>query len=312
MKRVLITALAIILLGAIVLVFKFFVFGREGSGGLEIDSSPKASVFIDGIQMGITPYSSQKIKPGEHLIRLMPEGDSSGQQLSWEGKVIVSPIVMTAVKRAFGETEDRSSILIISLEKIPSKKTSAIAVVSSPNNTTVRVDGETKGFSPVSLDDLPAKSYEIVVSAAGYEEKSFLAKTIAGYKVLVQVQLARKIDGIVESTASAQMESGLGSTPAAGKPFPFVSPKATPSPGGSVTDLPAKPYVTIKDTPNGFLRVRSLPSITGAELAKVKTGAQLPYLNEKQEDANKDIWYKVEYKTGQSGWVSGSYVELSE
>ena len=59
--------------------------------------------------------------------------------------------------------------------------------------------------------------------------------------------------------------------------------------------------VTILDTPTGWLRVRSEPSTAGTEVAKVDPGKEFPFLEEDGE------WYKIEYASGQIGWISSEY-----
>jgi|694.fasta_scaffold00773_31 hypothetical protein len=59
--------------------------------------------------------------------------------------------------------------------------------------------------------------------------------------------------------------------------------------------------VEISKTSVGFLRVRNNPSTTGAEVAKVNPGAKFDVLEEKSS------WYKIEYESGKTGWISGTY-----
>lgn len=80
------------------------------------------------------------------------------------------------------------------------------------------------------------------------------------------------------------------------------APAATPQPAAS---LPAnlgtggQYLVIISTTPTGFLRVRETPG--GREVAEVKSGDKLPFLDEQ------DGWYKVTLEDGTVGWVSMKY-----
>jgi uncharacterized protein YgiM (DUF1202 family) len=71
-----------------------------------------------------------------------------------------------------------------------------------------------------------------------------------------------------------------------------------------------RPYVKIKDTPTGFLNVRSEPSTSGGDetiVIKIDPGEVYKFI-----DANDLGWYKIEYKRGEQGWISGRYAELYE
>ena len=61
---------------------------------------------------------------------------------------------------------------------------------------------------------------------------------------------------------------------------------------------------TIKTTATGWLRVRSLPSLSGVELAKVNTGESFDVLEEKTG------WTKIKVSETVMGWVSTDYVDV--
>jgi hypothetical protein len=289
------SVLALVLIGLLV---KKFILGREKLGALSVSSTPRATVFVDDIQVGITPYFEDKVRSGEHTIRLVPE--SADNLTPWESQVLVAPNVLTVVNRVLGSNEASSSGEVLSLEKIPSRKNAALTVVSVPNNAVVKVNGEAKGFSPVSVDELEPGEYQITVAAAGYEERTISANTVVGYKLTVNVQLTQKIEGFEEATPSGQLTTGTPTPETTATPTPKGSPKPSQTP-------PPKPYIKVKATPTGFLRVRSEPSTTAEELAKLEPDQMVPYLNEE-----KNGWYKVEYEEGKEGWVSGVYAELVE
>jgi len=286
--------LGIVLLG---IVLKTTVFNKKNNGAISISSTPKAIVFIDGIQVGTTPYLNDKLQVGEHTVKLVPEA-TNDSLVPWEGKVILNPNVLTVVNRNLGSSAQASSGEVIWLEKITSKDKASITVISSPDQAVVRIDGEPKDFSPITIDDLNPGSYQIVVASTGYEERTISAKAVAGYKLIINVQLAKKIEGIEEAKTSGEKAE---TTPT---PTPEVASGYKPTPSPTVTP-PPKPYIKIKETPTGWLRVRVDPSTSATEAAKVKPGEMFPYLGEE-----KNGWYKIEYEKDKEGWVSGTYVEL--
>ena len=233
MKRnwliIIVASLALILIGLIV---KNKFFGKPGPGALQISTTPKATVFIDGTQVGVTPFFDDKLKSGEHTVKLVPEA-TTDNLVSWEGKVNLTPGILTAINRNFGISESFSSGEIIWLEKISSRDKSSLSVISTPDQAVVKVDSEPKGFSPVLVENLSPGSHQLIVGTPGYEERTISAKTVAGYKLIVNVQLAQKIEGIEEATPSAE----LGPSPS---PKASPTPKTTPKP--TITP-PEKPYV---------------------------------------------------------------------
>lgn len=307
-----VAALVLLLVG---LVVKNKFFSGPSVGAIQISAIPKAAVFIDDVQKGTTNYFDDKISTGEHSVKLVPE--SAAEQLaSWEGKVTIYPGILTAINRQLGVSDAVSSGENVWLEKIAQKDKAALAVVSLPDQAIVKVDGEAKGFSPLLLESISAGSHEVVVVTPGFEEKKISAKTVNSYKLVINVKLAQKLEGATPATESGQ--AGFSPSPTASpKATPKATPKASPSPSPTGSPKPTsspvaieKPYVKIKNTPTGWLNVRSEPSAAKGEetvLTKVNPGETFPYLNEQKYG-----WYKIEYQEGKEGWVSGTYVELVE
>lgn len=298
-----VVVLVLVLVGWIV---KSKFLGQSGPGALQISTTPKAVVFIDGVQVGATGdamgnigYFDDKIEPGEHTVRLVPEAITDSL-VDWEGKVNVIPGVLVVINRVLGSEESASSGEVLTLEKIGSRDKSSLTVISIPDRAVVKIDGEPKGFAPVTLEDLAPDGYQVVVSSLGYEERMISAKTVVGYKLIINVQLAKEIEGIEEATASAEEKT---------EEEVEEESEATPTPKTEATATPSveKPYVRIKSTPTGWLRVRLGPSTSATEAAKVNPDETYPYLNEEENG-----WYKIEYEEGEEGWVSGVYVELVE
>ena len=62
--------------------------------------------------------------------------------------------------------------------------------------------------------------------------------------------------------------------------------------------------LTVKDTPTGFLRVRSTPSTQGEELGKVNPGETFSVMD------SSSGWFQIEMPDGVVGWVSGTYASV--
>lgn len=270
--------------------------GRKKSA-LSVSTTPQATIFLDGEHLGQTPYYNEKLKPGDYVLKIVPE--SSGQALNpWEGRVTLSPGILTVVNRELGLTQDDSSGEILSFETSADKNATSISVVTTPDGAVVNLDGEPKGFAPISLDKITEGDHILLISSPGYKDKTIKAKTIKGNKLIVSVQLAR-----AAAVPLVDAESPPEATPAA-SPKTSPTPKASPKTGSTIT--PAKPYVTIDSPDTGWVRVRAEASTAGEELTKVDHGQSFPLIDEKSG------WYQIEYETGKKGWISGKYAEKFE
>jgi len=310
-KRLLIIVAGLLALALIGLIVKTTIFSGSNQAALKITTNPKATVFIDGNQVGLTPFFDDEIKIGEHTIKLVPEGGSEFASL--EKTVNLVSTALTMIDYTFSPKQSETAGQILSLEKIAVKDKAAISVISDPDQAVVKLNNDPKGFSPLLLENLESGSYQIIVSSPGFEEITISnANLPAGFKLKVEVKLAQKIDGFQEASPSGETaETTETTTPTpSSKPTATTTPaKTTPTPSksASTTALPEKPYVKIKDTPTGFLRVRLSPSTSASEAARVNPGDTFPYLEEQQNG-----WYKIEYAPDEEGWVSGVYIDLIE
>jgi hypothetical protein len=64
--------------------------------------------------------------------------------------------------------------------------------------------------------------------------------------------------------------------------------------------------VTIKQTGTGWLRVRDVAGLTGGEVARVDVGGSYKLLEEQEE------WVKIMVSDTVQGWVSKTYVDISQ
>lgn len=298
-------SLGLILFSVLVLSGCSLLPGRKKSA-LSVTTTPKATIFLDGEHLGQTPYYNEKLKAGEYVLKIVPE--STGQALNpWEGRVNLSPGILTVLNRELGLTADSSSGEILSFEPLADKNALSISVVTTPDGAVVNLDGEPKGFAPLSLDNISEGDHVLVISSPGFKEKSIKAKTVKGNKLIASVQLARDTSDTTEdedeqeATQSATPKTSLKATP---KSTPKASPKADTD-----DDELARPYVEITSPDTGWVNVRSEASTGGGDdtiLTKVDHGEQFPLVN---TDSG---WYQIEYETGENGWISGKYAEKYE
>lgn len=259
-------------------------------GELRVDSQPVATIFLDNKSIGKTPFR-EKVDVGEYTMKLTPES-STDQRVSWEGKVVVGPNLLTVVNATLNESEFTTSVDVVWLEKITSKQ-SELSVTTNPDGATILIDDATRGVSPLSISDIVPGEHALSITSTGFLSRTLRIRTTPGYRLIANFKLA------ISSIAS-QPEASLPETTSTGS----TSLPATAS-GGLLLD-PTKPYVIIKDTPTGFLRVRAEPSTGASESGRVNPGEKYSY------SETENGWYQIKYDGKNSGWVSGQYAEKVE
>lgn len=255
----------------------FFLIGyfKPKPGGILVTTSPVASVYINGVLMGSSPYQGY-YKAGQIDLKLIPNV-SDTSLIPYEINVKLVPEIQTVVGREFAKTEDQSSGDVIYFEKT-GEADAGLVVTSTPENAQVSVDGVPRGFAPYKTSTISPAQHRITVEAPGYIDRNMTVKTLVGYRLTVFAQLAE------------------GST--------------TPSP--SPTPAPPQTLVQIENTPTGYLRVRSKPGTAGEEIAEVKPGSTYPYLNEDTATGWLEIQYEPVapgLPDGIVGWVSNQFAK---
>ena len=288
-----IIAVVLILAGAGAIGFGVFKYLRsqKPNAVLRVDTTPPSLVYIDNIQVGQTPI--EKIfKPGEITIKLIPTSTISALT-TYQTKVHLTSQTITVIRRDFGDSDITSAGEVINLEPQPGKNASLAVITSIPDSASITLDGQPQGFTPILIPQVQAGDHQIVISAPGFTPRTISAKTVAGYKLNLNAKLA----GLPSEAPRSPGEVGAKEGDA--------TPSATLK----------KPYVEIKATPTGFLRVREKPDTKSQELGRVQPGDSYPLLDKTTG------WYliKVDLEAtvsglpaGSQGWVSAQYVDKFE
>lgn len=277
MKRFRLIAILLTLLGLIGAGVYFAVnYFRPQVAGLFIESNPAATVFINGEQVGRTPFD-EKLPAGEVIVKLVPDSFDT-PLVPFETKITLTSGVKTIINRNFASTLDESSGEVLAFEKAADSQV-GLSVVSVPEVTQIAVDGQILGFAPFKTSAIEPGDHILKLSAPGFIAKEIGITTYEGYNLTAFVKLA-------------------------------VDPESEEEPveEPSQSDI----EVEILETPTGFLRVRSEPSTLGEEVGQVEPGDIYPVLEEDPETG----WYKIEFEDAQGekieGWVSGEYAKVVE
>ncbi|MDD5481429.1 MAG: PEGA domain-containing protein [Candidatus Shapirobacteria bacterium] len=267
-------------LSALLVVFLIGYFFRHSlfsnAGVLEINTTPEVAVFINGQNMGTTPFKKE-FKPQRLEITLAEESDQ--EKILWQTKVPITSSAITLIKYQFNPSDLQTHGQVLTLSKIPDKKNGALLISSLPNQAIVNLDGETKGYTPLLLEEIPSGHHTLEVNLDGYQNTIIGLNIVNGFQLNAEIKLAK--------TNNEDSQENL--------------PK---------TSQENNPMVTILSTPTGWLRVRNGPGTGFAEVARVAPGEEYPLL-EKEDD-----WLKISLSGGEEeeaeGWILGQYGKINE
>lgn len=276
--------LILIFFFVIFLLYKSFSLSSSNQFGvLKVVSSPKTGVFLNNVNIGRTPFED-KVKVGEYLIKLIPEGEAT-QAASWQGKINIYKNTKTYVNWELGSSDYASAGEILSTFPVKGraykKNTGVIQIETDPQGAIVYLDNEEKGVSPLILENVPLGDHEVSVYLPGFFRRTQKINLDEGYQVEAKFKLA--IDQTSEFYKKQQQKEK--------------------NKEGTISALIKKNYLIVKENDLGFLRVREEPTIYSSEAARLKPGDKFEILEENQG------WYKIEYEKDKTGWVSSLYVE---
>jgi hypothetical protein len=212
----------------------------------------------------------------------------------WEGKISVGQNLLTYVNAALSQSELTTAVDVVWLEKITSRQ-SELSVTTNPDGATVLVDDVTRGITPITLQDISSGDHSVSITSNGFQTRTLTIRTTPGYRLIASLKLALTSGGAApEATPTATASASV---------VPVKTKTAT---SAAQQADPARPYIIIKDTPTGFLRVRMDPSTSATEAGRVNPGEKYSIVD------SQSGWYEIKYDGTNTGWVSGQYTEKVE
>jgi len=268
------------------LAIRFFVLDKQNSSGqLKVLVSPSASVFLDNVAVGKTPFED-KFKVGEYLLKLIPEGNAT-DTASWQSKVKIYKNTRTYVNMELGSSDISTSGEVFTSVKMTTPVKAGygeVMVETEPQGAIVYLDNDEKGVASVKLENVLKGDHEISVFMPGFFRRTQKINVDSGYQVNAKFKLA------IDQSQTPKIEEKKTATD-----------EASLKEGES--DSKTGKQVTIKETPTGWLRVREEPNAEASESAKVNPGDKFEILSEEAG------WIKIEYEKNKTGWISGQYVD---
>lgn len=275
MKKFILPLSALLLVSLSGYFFRHSLF--SSAGVLEINTAPETTVFINGQNMGTTPFKKE-FKPQKLEVKLTPKDNQD--QIFWQARVPITSSAITLVKYQFSPNDQQSQGQVLTLSKIPNKRAGALLVSSLPDRAIVNLDGETKGYTPLLLEEILPGHHSLEVNLDGYQNTIIGLNIASGFQLNAEIKLAKNEKEKNQENSSSSEET---------------SPQER---------------VIILSTPTGWLRVRSGPGTGFAEVTRVIPGEEYPLLEKK------DDWLKIalegeteEEKT--EGWILGQYGKIT-
>jgi hypothetical protein len=269
--------------GILVFFLVTFILSQKdtGKGALQVTSLPQSNVYLNDKFIGQTPLckcdGKDLIPTGDYTIRIVPV-DSVFAKETFGQKITINKSVLTVVDRTFGQgATSQGSVITLIPEDNGDSKSGSIALTSFPSGVGIKLDGNGIGQSPLTLSHIVESDHDLLLSKAGYKDKTIRIHTVNGYTLSIIAFLAIDPNALSATSSAAQSIA-------------------------SSSALPATAKVTILDTPTGFLRVRSDPSLGGKEITQVKPGEKYDLVSEQSG------WTEIKLSNGENGWVSSSYV----
>jgi hypothetical protein len=296
-RKILFLVVLIVLVVGVAFLVKALTNRGPKQGELRVDSSPAAAIFLDNKNIGRSPFTD-KVQAGSFTIKLVPDSGAT-QLVPWEGQIVVGQNLLTYVNADISDSELSSAVDVLWLEKISSKN-SELSVMTSPDGATVMVDDITRGVTPLTLADITPGDHAVTVTSVGFLTRSLKVKLTPGYRLIVAMKLGLSPGGAPQTASPTATLTPTG--------------KVTPTPKTATSSAnqpdPAKPFLTVKDTPTGFLRVRVDAGTSATEAGRINPGDKFTILDTKT--VSDTSWYQIKYDGTNIGWVSGQYVDKTE
>ena len=326
-KQIILVFIAVILLSGC----SQLPFGSKDQGALQVESNSQFLVYIDGEQVGETPYFSEELAVGNYQLKLEPV---SSDLKEWQVPIQISKRRLTFVRYDANQELHKASSVMLFLEPAPDQSKTMASVTTIPASASVRLDGQVLGFAPIETDQISSGDHELLIEAAGYESKALNVKAVSGHILRVRVELARNAEELLGQTTKPSEPTNQLTDPDP-SPEPSATPKtktttATPKPSPTPKPTPGlyqetngivsgavkasqldKPYVQILEASPGitWLRVRSEPTgLADNELTKVKVGTYFPFIS----ISDNQEWYEIEYQPGKTGYMAAQFGKLVE
>lgn len=179
--------------------------GWQAKSGLLVTSVPQSQVFINGIEVGKTPYQDENLKAGEYEVKL------TTKDATWRGKIRLISGTLSVVNRELAASLASSSGEIMTLYS-----GSGAVVTSTPGGATVEIDGQPYGKTPLSVAGLPFGGHTFILSKDSFISRSIRATSPKNLTLHLNVDLAvseANLGNLAVPTTISEVKAIVAKTP---------------------------------------------------------------------------------------------------
>jgi hypothetical protein len=259
-----------------------YVHYRHSLSGLYLSSGNlAASVWLNNRLIGSTPFLSEKLAAGKHILRLAPENTF---YLPLETTVNLTSGFLTVINWNYSDETGQGYGLVYEMSEASH---SAVTIKSQPDRALIYLDDAPQPlFAPQTLTNLTPGEHRFTLVLPGYQNLSGEITLGEKQQITVNATLIAEID---PSTSLHQNENEVDNTT-----------ETTAATDKSVLILPTDYFENNKEV----LRVRSKPDAASEQLGFVAVGDTLDYLGEENNGFRKVLF------ENQTGWVSSGFTEI--
>lgn len=303
-RKLLVVVIFVVIFLAGIFIYEFISDRKNASGKIKILSSPTASVFIDAVAVGKTPYENNNMKLGTFEVKLIPDGEDKNT-VTWQDKVQIYKNTLTFISRELGTSDLTSAgevLTVVPMKKNPKGNTGEVYIETEPTGSIVYLDNDEKGIASIVLQDVPEGDHELAVYLPGFFRRSQKIEVEKGFQVRAKLKLA--LDQSHKTLEEELEEKKKQATEEAKKAEEKTAADSEDSGKNASGEAKTGTKIEVLDNEVGYLNVRSEPSVDGDAVTKVNPGETYVYIDEQNG------WYKITLVNGSVGWVSGDYVSV--
>lgn len=238
------------------------MFNLAPKSGLKITSTPEAVVFINGMEVGKTPYQDENLSVGEYLIKL------TADNFSWQGRIKLTKGTLSVINRLLAPGVASSSG-----ESLVLDKGEGAVFTSNPSGTGVEIDGKVIGLTPLSVSSLAPGEHNISLNHDGYVKKNISVTLPPDAKLYINADLAMndvKLNIAPTPTIAIVQKALIKQTPLGylrvrEKPSIASREIGQVSSGDELTiaeEVPGWVKIILKDNQEGYISTQYIQKIT--------------------------------------------------
>lgn len=179
------TIVGVIILGGYIFYKTVWINNIAGEAALAVNSvQGNTNVFVNDKLLGTTPFYSNAIKSGNVEVSIRNDDRTFDINLNLE------PNTETILNRELGPNRDFGAGDTVWVER--SKGTPSMSVISDPVGALVKLDGEVKGETPITINNIKVGEHDLEISKDGFESRTLRPDIKEGIKLNVDSKLFTK------------------------------------------------------------------------------------------------------------------------